>query len=518
MAPLPSEARTAPASPPTLTIDGVAITGLVFDGPGCLSAGVPIDTSYSQCWSIPGTNYTGDPSPPAPSRDQTLLVNSQWYVGDVAANDTNGARILIYDSSTSGAVDNMKLTGTTLTPKNPLGVAGGAQNTGRSVDIVITARFNNNTSNVNDGGNLAGAYSWGLSQGGNVDPWKSVPIPPDTKGFSWDGVSGGENVVHSGLKLTGTMVGPSGSLLSGDCSPSCSLGVLQAYADLGGPALPLNTIGYVTQSNSAATVKKSGTTTNANCDTGTVVRGGVTVHVCAPTVTYTFHYAAVGKDTLNLTDSLVGSGGPCYDDSYGGIGGWGGLIDTGYGGVARGDGYGGELFSCTDDTNFTPQINGPTAAAVARDIADGIAAGGVEACGSAGNCILTMVQATPASQIKNGVTVYVGGNQTVGFTDTGLPSAFNVITNADGIGGHLDKDLITPLTGTRRYTLVTYPPGSWQTDNISCVSTLNNGTSTTRQITTGTNSSTKIALEVLTLGVGDTLTCLWHIHNLTVKK
>ena len=139
----------------------------------------------------------------------------------------------------------------------------------------------------------------------------------------------------------------------------------------------------------------------------------------------------------------------------------------------------------------------------ANDLTAGFADGGVEACGAAGNCITTIVQATPAK---------TGGLKTFGFTDTASPTTFNVKTSAAGIGGHLDKDITQPFVGTRLYTLGTYPTGITQTDDISCVSALNNGTSTWRRIVSGTTSKTKIALEVLTLGVGDSLTCTWHAH------
>lgn len=281
--------------------------------------------------------------------------------------------------------------------------------------------------------------------------------------FSWAMSQGGyfdppsnENVVGNRLKLTGT-------------STVGALGVLDTLT-LTSPTIN-NLVGYINKSLAARVV-------NASCNTGS--------NKCAPTVTYTYQITIVGLDTLYLTDSVFGCGGTCR-----------GAGDDGEGGGEGGEG----LPLCTD---FFVTCDTPTKAAVAAIVASGIAAGGVEACGG-GNCIVNIVKGTPARKAAG--TTFV-------FTATGPGvepplSPFSILTAANGIGYHTSKDLATgPTVAPRTFNIPTYPAG-WQTDQISCVSLLNNNTSTY----TVDGGSVKGPLRVLTLGAGDTLTCTWHVHN-----
>ena len=302
----------------------------------------------------------------------------------------------------------------------------------------VTNAILTNTYNQVTGGNPAGDYSWSMAQGGYFDPLST------------------ENVVGNRLKLTGT------GTASGVTFP---LGVLDTGI-LTSPTV-LNLIGYVTKSKAASVVKPA-------CNTGS--------NRCAPTIKYDYEITVVGLDTLYLTDSVFGCGGTCRG--------------AGAGDDAE-EGGGAELPLCSD---FAVTCNAPTEVAVAAIVTSGTAAGGVEACGG-GNCIVTVIKATPAKR---------GAGVTFNFDATGPGVAnFSIKVAATGLGYHTSKDLATgPTVGTRTFSIPSYPVG-WQTDQISCVSLLNNNTLTY----TVDGSSVKGPLHVLTLGAGDTVTCTWHMHR-----
>ena len=207
------------------------------------------DTGFNTCYSLNGTNITTDTT-----RQNTIRIGD-WYVGDVSG--TNQARVLINDVSTTGSVDTMKMTGVTFTPVIPGTVA-----TPQVVHAVVT-----NTYNVG-GGNIAGNYTWGLVQGGQFDP-------PTI-----------ENVVGDRLKLTGT------GTANGVNFP---LGVLDTGSFT--TSTINNIVGYVAKSKAASVVKPA-------CNTGS--------NRCAPKITYDYEITVRGLDTLFLTDSIFGIGGPCY--------------------------------------------------------------------------------------------------------------------------------------------------------------------------------------------------------------
>lgn len=472
MAPLPSEAVP---SMPTLTIDGVTITNLQYYGDGCGTVGTPNDPGFNACWSIPSANGLQLPIKILDSAGkvstEAARINgrqvSNWYIGSYSA--TNKARVLIFDVSTSGSTDDMKLTGITFTPVT-------AQSPNRQLDVFLT-----NTFNQPDGGNLKGNYTWNLGQGGNMDPF------PET-----------ETTIDSGVQLTGT-ANNIGDVGTGN------LGVLHKYNLIKAPPTPptpVNTIIVVSESIVVPPVKpptvKMVSGTDAICNTGKV---GSTDR-CAPTIMYNYHVTIKGLDILNLVDSLVGCGGSC-DNSYGG----GQFCDE----------YGGNCLPSCTNAAFVAQCEDPTAGTIptslAAEIAEGIAIGGVEICGS--NCILTMVKASPA---KKG-NVDVGAHLTVTFNASGPGfanpfSVFNVNTNADGIGGHPSKDLDTgPNVGTRTFSIPSYPLG-WEAANISCVSLLNKPTTSNPTSNWSINGTGRgVHVEVRTLGDGDILTCTWQLHR-----
>jgi hypothetical protein len=449
MAPLPSEA--VPPMP-TLTIDGTQVTDLEFYGEGCGTGtttaqrqAAPTDTGFNACWSIPLTNVTTEST-----RSATRRVGN-WYVGDVTA--TNQARVLIFDLDTG--TDDMKLTGTTLTPVV----------TTSETDVSLV-----NTFNQPGGGNPGGAYFWIMSQGGNVDPY------PDTI----------NTCTGSGVKLTGTAN-------IGDSNPG-NLGILQKYASLNCPTLPKGAIGNITENNKKTapatnSVKKLDGTTEVVCNVpNTFDTRGVPTGKCAPTVTYTYHVKIVGGDQVQLTDSVVGCGKMCYRDD-------------GEGGGANGT-DGGPNLNCLDPV-FLAQCVDKIDTDTAADVDAGIKAGAVESCGAAGNCIFNMVEVTPANKGVGLLFTFTASGPGV---DSPL-SPFTVTTNAQAFGGHLSKDLL-PTVDPRIFRISTYPKG-WQADQIQCESALNNGTTTW----TVAGGSVKGPLTVNTLGAGDILTCSWHIHH-----
>jgi hypothetical protein len=165
--------------------------------------------------------------------------------------------VLINDVSTTGSVDTMKMTGVTFTPVIPGTVA-----IPQVVHAIVT-----NTYNVG-GGNIAGNYTWGMVQGGQFDP-PSI-----------------ENVVGDRLKLTGT------GTANGVNFP---LGVLDTGSFT--TSTINNIVGYVAKSKAASVVK-------AGCNTGS--------NRCAPVIKYDYEITVRGLDTLFLTDSIFGNGGPCY--------------------------------------------------------------------------------------------------------------------------------------------------------------------------------------------------------------
>ncbi|TKB59022.1 MAG: hypothetical protein E8D49_08815 [Nitrospira sp.] len=207
------------------------------------------DTGFNTCYSLNGTNITTDTT-----RQNTIRIGN-WYVGDVSTS--NQARVLINDVSTTGSVDTMKMTGVTFTPVIPGTVA-----TPQVVHAVVT-----NTYNVG-GGNIAGDYTWGMVQGGQFDP-------PTI-----------ENVVGDRLKLTGT------GTANGVNFP---LGVLDTGSFT--TSTVNNIVGYVARSKAASVVKPA-------CNTGS--------GRCAPVIKYDYEITVRGLDTLFLTDSIFGAGGPCY--------------------------------------------------------------------------------------------------------------------------------------------------------------------------------------------------------------
>jgi hypothetical protein len=430
MAPLPSEADNN--TPPTVTIDGASVTLTRIAN---VNGVCPNDTAFNSCWSINGTNVTTEST-----RNQTIQFG-RYFVGDYSAS--NGARILINDSSAVGSVDNMKMTGITFSPS--------VSSPTPDAHVIIVHTFNEG------GGNPRGSYKWGMAMGGQFDP-------PD----GGTGAPAAENVVGDRLRVTASGVFTStvnlGSLDTCPlCSPPAATPTTPPKTGFDSPTAT-KLVGYVTKSVAAA-VKVS------DCN--------MTGSKCFPTVTLDYTIRTVGLDQLQLSDSFSGCGSSCCGD-----------------GEVCGSGDGGfPLPLCTDEDLLCD----PKIVASVQAIEDtGIASGGVEAC--SGDCIVTIVKATPAKK---------GGNQTFEFTATGPGvgpplSPFSITTAANGIGYHTSKDLTAG--GDRVFMIPVL--NSWEIDNIICVSLLNNGTSTY----TVEGSSVKGPLHV-TLGAGDTFTCTWHLHK-----
>jgi hypothetical protein len=377
------------------------------------------DTGFNTCYSLNGTNFTTDTT-----RQNTIRIGN-WYVGDVSTS--NQARVLINDVSTTGSVDTMKMTGVTFTPVIPGTVA-----TPQVVHAVVT-----NTYNVG-GGNIAGNYTWGMVQGGQFDP-PSI-----------------ENVVGDRLKLTGT------GTANGVNFP---LGVLDTGSFT--TSTINNIVGYVSRSKAASVVKPA-------CNTGS--------NRCAPVIKYDYEITVRGLDTLFLTDSIFGAGGPCYKGAKLALLK---LIDHIF-----------DKFDHLEDAEhplgcnkFTEMINapeGPLQGAVNAIITEGQnTPGAVAAETCLGACIVINKTVDP--------DLNVPGQADFGFTATGTGlTNFTLTTNGEEDGGEsmAFSNLVAGASGwTITETGFPYapdiydvlPPGQndhdsfWWTHTVSCESALNAG-------------------------------------------
>lgn len=385
------------------------------------------DTGFNTCYSLNGTNVTTDST-----RSQTIRIGN-WYVGDVSS--TNQARLLINDVSTTGSIDTMKLTGTTFTPVIP----------GTVATPQVTHAVAMNTYNAG-GGNIAGDYQWGMAQGGQFDP-------PST-----------ENVVGDRLKLTGT--GTAGT-------STFALGTLDTGSFT--TSTVNNIVGYVARSLSARVVKPA-------CNTGS--------GRCAPTIKYDYEITVRGLDTLFLTDSIFGAGGPCYKGVKLALLK---LLDHIF-----------DKFDHLKDAEhplgcpkFAETINAPVQAAVDAIVQEGIASGGVAAETCLGACIVINKTVDP--------DLNVPGPASFDFTGTGAGmNNFTLIT--DGVAGEESttfSNLTTGETGGSRTITETgfpYVPDTfdnvpaessdhdafWWTHTVSCVSTNNPAPGNTTGPTTWT--------------------------------
>lgn len=452
--------RFSEAGNPTLYIDGIVV-GLTQGGPGCGNDIGFVNGSNSvlnSCYSINGTNVTTDST-----RSATIRIGN-WYVGDLSS--TNTARVLINDTSTGR--DDMKLTGVTFTRAD---VSSTTTNTASSTSpcasckqgqLVLVNVFNNAPNGTGTGTD----YTWAMSAGGNYDP-------PST-----------ENVINDRFKLTGT----------GCFATSCSTSPTSTSftTSLG---TPLDTGTFVTSTslNITAGISKSNssTTVKAGCNTGN--------GKCAPTLRYEYVITTLGTDALKLTDSVDGCGGQC-DPS----------------------GPTNKLPGCTDtlakDGSTIPGLkticNQQVAGYETANTTALLAEGGVIAETCFGTCLVIEIEGTPDHRAAGTTFNFAATGQGVG--------NFSRTLDQKGNAGKAFINLVpdsNPYVGDptdRFFTIPVYPPGgsqgTWQTDQINCTSSFNNGSATWIVGTAGNNSSEKISLTVLTIAEGDILTCSWHVH------
>lgn len=336
-----------------------------------------------------------------------------WTVGHYNAT-SNKARVLINDASAAGSRDSMKMTGITFTPV----VAAGTKVT----HAIITHVFNEG------GGNISGDYLWALAQGGQFDP-------PTT-----------ENVVGNKLKLTGTGSGPG--------IASFALGTLDT-GTFTTSTIP-NVVGYVTKNKAASVVKPA-------CNTGS--------GRCAPTIRYDYEITVVGKDQLQLSDSVFGAGGVCYK----------GLklkllklidhIFDQFDHLADAE----HPMGCT---KFAEALNVETQAAVAAIVAEGIASGGVAVETCEGGCIVINKEVDP--------DLNQPGQAEFGFTSIGAGME-NFTLHAGDCDGPCEGDGTQTFSnlstgGSRTITETSFPfvfdddgdhDKFWWTRTVSCESANN---------------------------------------------
>ena len=481
-----------PAPPmPTLTIDGVQITNLIYYGDGCGTGATPaareaakFDTSYNTCWSIPAADNTALPIHVLTKDiiNETLRLAGRtvgnWSIASYAA--TNKARVIIYDVSTAGATDAMKLTGITFTPLT----AGTAANP-MILPVLLTNTFNQPDGVGPPAVRPARNYLWQPGLGGTLDPFPNAAVPGGDPG----------NGVGSGMTLIGT-----GNIGDGHAGNVANL-VAAVHNNFGGPAAPANTVGSFSENPTSATIKETNGTTASLCKTSSVFRLVNNVQTefffCAPTITYTYTITVVGLDILNLTDSVIGCGGGC-DDTYGG-----GVMCDEYGGNCQS--------TCTDIAPQCEDTNGggfigedKTANKISAD-----AAGASAMCGA--NCIINMVQAKPVN--RGALKTFVFKADGPGLCLSGpCPTTFEIKTNEAGIGGKTFDNLNPNEIGLRKFRLpASTLPNRWELEKITCQSSLNNGTTTFE--TRITRDEDRGRVRVLKLGAGDTLTCVWTLRK-----
>lgn len=443
---------TAPASSdagtPTLTIDGLSVS-LQLGGPGCTGADNFINGTVNGCYSIVGTNTTTDTT-----RSATLQIGN-WWVGDYSSG--NQARVLVND--VSPGTENMKLTGVTFTSATNTFVNS---NTITTVCNAPTCRVGRvvlkNTFNAQNTPGTAGPFPWLMAVGGNFNPLSN------------------ENVVSNKFRLAGQ-----GCFNATPCTPSAisssdtgnNLGTINS-GFIGAPTTN-NLLGYITRDNPIITA-------SSNCNNGS--------NRCQATLLYDYEIRIHGKDTLQLTDSVVGCGGSCNPD-----------------------GPTNKLLGCGDVSTIGSlkyQCAQGVAAGLQNDRNEGIAAGGVEAQTCEGTCIIIIGEGTPANRAVGETFTFTATGQGVSGFDMTLDSAGRGIK----IFSNLNPDT-NPAVGDRFFTIPTYPDKNgtpWQTDQIKCTSAEGITGSTSIIGVDGNNYSDKLSLTVLTLAANDIYTCKWHVH------
>jgi hypothetical protein len=143
-----------------------------------------------------------------------------------------------------------------------------------------------------------------------------------------------------------------------------------------------------------------------------------------------------------------------------------------------------------------------------------VADGGVISETCSGTCIIIDVTGTPAKDADGLLLSFNATGQGVGPFDVVLDKQGNATKAFAKLTPDTDP---TPNPQIDRFfTIPVYPPGgsagTWQTDQINCSSALNDGSATWVVGVSGTNSSDKISLTVLTIAANDFLTCSWHLH------
>jgi hypothetical protein len=458
------------AGNPTLYIDGIAV-GLTQGGPGCGN-----DTGFkngsnsvlNSCYSINGANVTAEGA-----RSSTIRIGN-WYVGSIAS--TNVARVLINDTATGR--DDMKLSGVTftradVTSSNTTTVSAtfpcSACKQGHAVLVNV---FNNAPNGTGTGTD----YLWAMTESGNYDP-------PST-----------ENVLNNRFRLIGT------GCFATSCSTSPTATTFTV--NLGTPldtgifisSTSTNVTTGISKSNSSSTVK-------AGCNTGN--------GKCAPTLRYDYEITVQGIDTLKVTDSVDGCGGQCDPN-----------------------GPTNKLPGCTDtiasDGSTIPGLKTICDKQVGVYVAahaDALAAdNGVVAETCEGTCIVIEIEGTPANRAAGTTFNFCAGGQgvrlpyslpcdDVTFSRT-LDAQGNAVKGFSNLAPDSNPNVGDP--NDRFFTIPVYPPGgskgTWETDQINCSSSFNNGTASWIVGTAGNNSAQKISLTVLTIAQGDILTCSWHVH------
>lgn len=465
VAPLPSEAGT-----PTLTIDGLPVN-LQQGGPGC-GADNFINGTINGCYSIVGTNTTTDTT-----RSATLLIGG-WYVGDVSS--TNQARVLVND--VSPGTENMKITGVTFTSATNTFFTSNTVTTTCNAPTCDTVRVVlRNTFNAQNISQTVGPFSWQMAVGGYFDP------PLNATGTTND-----ENAVSNRFRLAGQ-----GCFNAVPCTPPAistsntgnNLGTIDS-GNIGSPTT-LNFPTYITRTLSSIYVDIDGDGTRFNatthpsedhCNTGN--------QRCQPTLLYDYEIRIHGKDTLMLTDSVVGCGGSCNPERT----------------TNR-------LLKCEGLPTDNPkplvlQCAEGVAIGLQKDRDDAVAAGAVEAQTCTGTCIIIFVRGTPpGTSALAGPFIYTASGP-------GVDSSFQMTLDAQAQQAKVFSTLQPqPPVGERCFIVTDFPPGGskgdFQLDQVQFRSELG---STGRILYDDTNSNTKIGACTTNVVAGDRLYIEMHVH------
>ena len=477
LAPLPSGAESLPIVQIFEDNQGSATTLSV----GASNSQTPNNCSQS---AAPPASYRCYPITGVPGFPTTIaFANQRWRIGSTASD--NRARVLVRDTS-DGVPYDVIVSGIAITPNisiaTPISVdvlTPVCNQSGQAPDCMIGKLTIKKTFDLTSG-KAAGTFGWGSHAGGNFDsPGTPVCTPTCV-----------ENALHDELRISGTAC-----FSSLNCNPSTGPAILPTGVStaLGAPNTKGSQLGI--SINSSASIVKNSAGQNVTCtDGGSPAK-------CRPTVLLTYQFSVRGYDTMNLTDSVTGCGGPCKV-------GFKGQGQTPACGDENTPPEGNEepslLFQCKEKLKGDSDKDGQS----------NIETGGVpgQVCGT--TCIQILLEGTPpGTSAGAGPFVFStsgGGDE---FDCSLWDTPCQMTLNSEAIDSKLFSNT-DPPAGDRCFKIEVYPPGgaqgNFQLDQVNFRSQLG---STGKVTYSGTgNSKTKTGACVTKLVEGDAFIFEVHVH------